>query len=700
MQCVNDLKSLILFFIFILSFIISGCGDDNKSVPINTLNPSVSNVSGLVEAPGGAIAQHKNINNGFFSGFINHAYAAITGLAPVTNASVVLIRIDDNGVQVGNTIAETTTDDDGRYSFSLSSSVDLSGNLIVEIQSGNSQMRAIAIGEEVDINPVTHVVLQTLIDSPLALASLSVKQIDALTDKVSRIDLTDTPSFNDAIDKLASDGVIDVIKNEIVSIGNGIGNSENAEGNWYVISKVNKFVDNENGQNAIAHGQNDIAIDTSWFTITSQNEGLIQATENKYIEIGANYFSTFAENMLSNEINPFHHYFSPENPDNSDPSNDQTSENLEVLTLSIDGENNLHQTLEFAEILGRFDNDEPHIGRQIGATSMILYSAGNDNIKFGTLRNQIREYHTTDTDNDGKKDAIDLSSKIGDTAFSLLNVAMKTPDNLTADVFNGNYGVVSVYDFLNPLEHTTQFGAFTVLANFDGVGNITIPENTLDEITITRHAIVSDAQLTAELNVTHITENEANSFSYVVDESEYGGLNFSDESKGYSSDDGKLIVKQKDITGEFEFEQEFSLLTKLGDAAPELNNTSYKLIAIKKGVNALGLQQLMNISSDSKITFNDNQATISSTVTGYERDNEVAQIRTISGNKETLTFSMELSQNGEILLNATNADTSINMNGFVAEDASYILLKAHAYNTQAPNEHQAIGLVIAIKSSS
>ena len=87
-------------------------GDDSTGAGVT--------VSGLAEAPGGVIAQlthDKPMMMAATDFLFPPAFAGITGLEPVTGATVELIRIDDDGNQVGDVLASTVTSITGNYSL-------------------------------------------------------------------------------------------------------------------------------------------------------------------------------------------------------------------------------------------------------------------------------------------------------------------------------------------------------------------------------------------------------------------------------------------------------------------------------------------------------------------------------------------------------------------------------------------------------
>ena len=157
--------------------------------------PETTTVTGIAEAPNGMIAQfeqNKSMLVATIETIFPGAIAGITGLQPVTGATVELIRIDDDGNQVVDVLATTSTSITGDYSLGLPSGVSLAGNLIVRI-TGNSgaSMSAMVVDKAVDINPISQFVLDKFVDDDnLVLADLAINEVVALSGRVEEFDLT------------------------------------------------------------------------------------------------------------------------------------------------------------------------------------------------------------------------------------------------------------------------------------------------------------------------------------------------------------------------------------------------------------------------------------------------------------------------------------------------------------------------------
>jgi len=147
-------------------------GSDSGS---NTNTTTGIQVSGTATAPAGAVAMLEP-HPWLIAArdlLIPSAYAAINGLSPVEGATVELIRVDNNGQQVGDVLATTTTSISGDYRLTLPTGVNLAGNLVVRISgSGGSKMRAQVVQQDADINPISEFVLKKFIQQGTDLSTL------------------------------------------------------------------------------------------------------------------------------------------------------------------------------------------------------------------------------------------------------------------------------------------------------------------------------------------------------------------------------------------------------------------------------------------------------------------------------------------------------------------------------------------------
>lgn len=687
------LQPIARVLIFFASLLLTACGgDDNQT---NTSPPeAVINISGVAEAPGGVISWQRTHDKGFLSLFISTAYAGITGLEPIKNADVILIRIDDNGQQIGGILAQTTTSVSGNYNLPLPSGIDLSGDLVVRIASGNAQMSAIVSDHKVDINPLSHVILETFINSDLKLKDLALNQVVSLTGKFKQLDLTNTPSFEHAINQLKAD-IGNLLQNEITVIANGKGDGKNANGKWYFVVHNTEFADNDAIGEYGVEGVFGLSLENAWFNITDNGDSTLTFTENKYGESWADYLVSHNDNIITHEL---YHRIQLAN----------TTEDPETFIASIDSNHNFFLDTPFEEELDSSSDGNPQTAWRYPAQSFLFYDSGSEHVKFGAMRSVEAKYATVDTNNDGKKDALDPNNKLGDEGYLGLSVFVKAAENLTANKMLGNYGMVSSILTLNKTAQQIDLDGTKGIINFDGQNTMTIDSNSLNDIFINRLTTSTNGKISASMDIIQADEPQSQTATYAVTNNGEFSLTFIDDAtteKGYVSNDGKLVVMPMVYTTELdnqvtEFEQGIMLATQLGNVTPELNNTRYKLVAAITGFESAGLQQLISLSPNSELTFDGNQAKLSATYTGFERNDDVAQIQSlnlIESNIETLTFDMNVTNTGEISLTGVDDDETTEIEGYVSHDASYILLRVYTYNTLTPAEYQSLGLMIAIK---
>jgi hypothetical protein len=218
------------FLILTTFFFFTGCGGgdgDGETEQQITPNTSISGTVSVVDSQI-ALFENKNLLTRLASLLVADLQAAVTGLTPLPNASVELIRIDDSGNQVGDVIDTSTTDDNGAYVLETTES--LSSELVVQItDNAGNKVRAIALSETTDINPVTEYVVQQILQSIAANAgfSLDAVTVDTVTELVNfvealPVDVTDAASLDDtiaAIDTTAdAEGIDTEVNNGLYSL--------------------------------------------------------------------------------------------------------------------------------------------------------------------------------------------------------------------------------------------------------------------------------------------------------------------------------------------------------------------------------------------------------------------------------------------------------------------------------------------------
>ena len=200
-----------------LSVLLMAC--DRSSSSSSAASQDAVEVSGQASAPSGSVAmlETQSAWDELLSSAISTAYAGIIGLDPIQNALVELIRVDDNGQQVGGVLATTFTSITGDYTLTLPTGVSLAGNLIVRITGNGSELRAQVVEQEVDISPVSEFILQKFIQEGTPLSTLPVDSVVKISNKVEEFDLTATNDISSMLAALESE-VGEFIENQITDI--------------------------------------------------------------------------------------------------------------------------------------------------------------------------------------------------------------------------------------------------------------------------------------------------------------------------------------------------------------------------------------------------------------------------------------------------------------------------------------------------
>ncbi len=186
---------LFLIFAVVIAWLQSGCSVDGNSS---------STIRGTVLLPAQQVAQVSR--TGLLARlrglFISDLQADVVGLAPVANATVELVRLDNQGNVIA-VIATTTSDASGNYSFTTNEPP--SSDLAVRLPNEPAPTRAIVTQTNIDITPVSEAVVRSIIDEILntgtVLGNYAVSEVKALVDLVNGmdIDVGGAATFDDAV---------------------------------------------------------------------------------------------------------------------------------------------------------------------------------------------------------------------------------------------------------------------------------------------------------------------------------------------------------------------------------------------------------------------------------------------------------------------------------------------------------------------
>ena len=653
-------------------------------------------VSGVVEAPDGQVAifkQNQSVLVAAIERFFPGAYAAITGLEPVTGATVELIRVDNDGNQVGAVLASTVTSITGDYNLALPSGVDFSGDLILRITgNGGSTMSAMVVEQEVDINPISQFILDKFIEDGTELAELPVNEVVALTGRVDEFDLTAAPGSNLAamLDQLEAE-VGQFVDTEIAVINSVDGDGSSVAGNWKLVAMSMDFHDSD-GKDV---GTFAVDVNTENLSLADGGSGTVDITAGAYNDVWTNFQTTGTSVSIYKE---------------TDVGSDD-----DTFPGNIDADGNLSVPYPFEEELQSVDTqvdlDGPDYGWRWPPGNFYVENTGSGKVLLSVNQDAGVRYETTDTDNDGVKDAVDPGARDGDEVSIEMAFLLRKGSGMSESSVSGNYGMLSYQVEMDSASPRGKVISTRGLVTFNGVDTLDIASNANNAIEVWREPATPPA-----VTLTPYDADDANpqSLSYTV--SSTGTLDVdSGGVVGQVSSDGKFIasVGSEDLTIDdkgnsdpsddeiTETSSNIRLFTKLGTGmtGADFANTTYALRPLILGGETSGHQFLFTLSSASNMAFDGTGANVTITASdrGVERDNDVAEVEAIPVEAATpFGLPVSVSSNGAFLieeLDPTGEDISIE--GYMSADRTMFV--ARLYINDNTDGGQDLGLVVGIK---
>ena len=259
------------------SLLLVGCGGSSSSNSAQNPQANSQDISGTATAPAGAVAHYEaqNALELALNFFISPLAAAITGLDPISGATVELIRVDNSGNQVGDVLATTATSITGDYNLTLPQGVNLAGNLVVRITGSNDTLRAQVVEQDVDISPVSEFVLQKFISQGAALDQLAVTDVVKLSGRVEEFDLTLSGSNNlEQAFTALEDKLGDFLESEVAIVTSTKGDASGIAGNYR--SSALSFGLHDSDSNSFGTFANDLW--SSTFTFADNGNGAVTIT--------------------------------------------------------------------------------------------------------------------------------------------------------------------------------------------------------------------------------------------------------------------------------------------------------------------------------------------------------------------------------------------------------------------------------------
>ncbi|MFC4260701.1 hypothetical protein ACFOZ5_16925 [Marinobacter lacisalsi] len=273
------------------ALVLTGCGGSSgssSSTPDDDTGDGgteVTTIEGTAKAPAGSVAQlqPQSTLQIALNFLVPPAAAAITGLQPVDGADVELVRVDNNGDQIGDVLATDKTSITGVYTLEIPEGVSLAGNLVVRIQGSNAEMRSQVLEQDVDITPLSEYVLQRFIENGTELDTLNTDTVLTLRGKAEEFDIAATADLSSMLEKLDQE-IGEFVDGQVDRITSDTADVTEIAGDWRG-SALKFFLGDDDGDRssgffaAEAYGDN--------FTFSDQGNGVVTLTVDPRAEAEA-----------------------------------------------------------------------------------------------------------------------------------------------------------------------------------------------------------------------------------------------------------------------------------------------------------------------------------------------------------------------------------------------------------------------------
>ncbi|RKR72573.1 hypothetical protein [Marinobacter nauticus] len=652
---------------------IAGCGGSSGGSSSDSNTASGETISGTATAPAGTVAhwQEPGLMEVAVNFLVSPAAAAITGLQPVQGANVELIRVDDDGNQIGNILATTSTSISGDYTLTLPEGVNLAGNLVVRITGqNNQQLRAQVVEKDVDISPVSEFVLRKFIETGANLDQLVVTDVVKLSGKVEEYDLTKVSGQNlDAMFTSLENEVGTFIENDVVAISAQGAATASIAGSYINTAFAFALHDTDgNGYGTYAH---DTWIDR--FTFTAGDTGTVNVNFTTSDSAYANLHGTALDQAMV--------YYEVDS---------------EQLSESFEGS---YTTAGVLSVEGEFEEDldtDSGFGWRWPGQSYIFQQVSGQGMFIGLNHEAGVRYELTDTDNDGQDDALDPNARSGDEVARTLEIFIRQPTSLTPADVQGDYGRVYLSALLEDgyLELMTE----TNLVEFTGTFEATGAAGTSHELMVNSNGAAA------------YTTNpfSADTTSTPIPIAADGSIDFGDGVVGQANESGSFI----DFTetdgcnagslgcGQSEAGFDKTLLVKLPSTQLDLLGKKYRLMFMAMHLDGGGTNNMvlsatrfntyMNMTSDSA-------GTISGTVSELEKPTGLgSDLVSVTGAISEQAFTISVAPNGSttVTIPSDQAGEETVFEGYFNEDGSLGVFTT-GY-VEAGGDRDELGLAVLI----
>lgn len=651
---------------------IAGCGGSSGGSSSDSNTASGETISGTATAPAGTVAhwQEPGLMEVAVNFLISPAAAALNDLlAPVKGADVELIRVDDNGDQLGDVLASTVTSITGDYTLTLPEGVSLAGNLVVRITGqNNQQLRAQVVERDVDITPISEFVLRKFIQTGADLDELEVTDIVKLSGKVEEYDLTNVSGQDlDAVFRSLESEVGTFIENDVVAVSAEGAATASIAGTYVNAAFGFALHDTDNsGFGTYAH---DLWINR--FTFADGGTGTVNISYTGGESGYANLFGTALET-----------------------ANVYYEVDIDQEMESFEGSYNTSGVLS---VEGNFEEEidlDIGFGWRWPGQSYIFQEVAGQGLFIGLNHEAAVRYELTDTDNDGQEDALDPSARAGDEALRTLEIFIRQPTSLTPADVQGDYGRVYLSALLEDgyLELTTE----TNLVEFTGTFEATIAAGTSHELMVNSNgaAVYTTTSFPAESTAIPIAADGSIDFGNgIVGQTNESG-SFIDFTETDGCNSGSLDCGQSEAG----FDK--TLLVKLPSTQLDLSGKKYRLMFMAMHLDGGGTNNMvlsatrfntyMNMTSDSA-------GTISGTVSELEKPTGLgSDLVSVTGAISEQAFTISVAPNGSTTVTIPNdqAGEETVFEGYFNEDGSLGVFTT-GY-VEAGGDRDELGLAVLI----
>lgn len=646
------------------TILLSGCGGSSGGGGGGD-DTGGDTISGTASAPGGQVAQFESRNLIEIAAefFISPAAAEVFGLQPITGADVELIRVDDNGNQVGEVLARTSTSTTGEYNLTLPQGVDLSGDLIVRITGTNSQaLRAQVVEQDVDISPTSEFVLRKFIETGADLDQLVVTDVVKLSGKVEEFDLTAGQDLS-AMFEILEKEVGDFVESEVAVAAGGEGDAGTVTGDYRSVAFSLELYDSDNND----RGTYSHSLWASNFSFEDGGEDIVSITLVDEEDLYGSFYglTVTTADWLNHEVEM----------ENVNETFDGTLTQSGIL--SIQG--------EFEEEIG--DNE----GWRWPATTYNLVQVADKGLFIVQPNEAAVRYDLTDTNGDGTDDALDPNTKLGDEILRSMEFFARQPVNFTNSDLTGAFGRVYISSELDTANINLKTEVNTL--TFAGDGTFDYSEVTAGH----GHHIRQSASGPEYFPMTD-PANAGVTISISTD----GDITGVDggEADGFINDSLDFIAMYGGEGASMDASQsgaysmlDLTLMTKLPTTAPAVTGKRFRMQLISMKLDS---EERFLLSSSKFNTFLSMSSETTGTVNGgfleVEKNGLAGQVSVTTDEVDAAPVAASIGNNGATTITVDSTEGTTTLDGFFNEDASLGLFALRWAPTEGdPDE---LGLVI------